>query len=135
MGSVDFGRQKQSYFLGMTSAATLPWPAAESAVLYLRNISSQKRVTCSVVDPNSPMEPLFILLFLSHYDSLHTLCSSSVHSKNLSLALKFIKKQNVFRFVSDTSDTNEMHQNFYFNVLMLEIYFKKYNVPVQLNKN
>lgn len=109
MGSVDFGLWKQSYFLGMTSAATLPWPAAESAVLYLRNISSQKRVTCSVVDPNSPMELLFILLFLSHYDSLHTLCSSSVHSKNLSLALKFIKKQNVFRFVSDTSDTNEMH--------------------------
>ena len=66
MGSLDFGWWKQSYFLGMTSAPTLLRPAAEYIVLYLKNISSQKRVTCSVIDLNSPMVLLFTLLFPSH---------------------------------------------------------------------
>ena len=58
MSSLDFGWWKQSYFLGKTSTATLlgggEMGGAEHPVPYLKNISSQKRVTCAVTDLNSP---------------------------------------------------------------------------------
>lgn len=74
MGSPDFGWWKQSYFLGMTSGATLLGHAADHTVPYLKNISS-RRVTCSVTDLNSPMRLIFILLSLH----LMILCIYFIH--------------------------------------------------------
>lgn len=48
--------------ISWASAATLLGCAAEYFVPYLENISSQKRVTCTVIDLNSPRPLLFILL-------------------------------------------------------------------------
>lgn len=66
------------------------------SAVYLKSISSQKTVTCSVFDPNTPVI-LFSLHYPSQNDSLPMLYYLSVHSKNISLTLIYIKKARCFK--------------------------------------